>query len=233
MAARFLAPQPPPRTPSPKIRIHRSQSFDSPSSRISVTPIEDSPYSKSTGSIALYIPRYDALSAAEQGMIVGRSKVMLHTNPSDDSLMSDTSSSATSATSSVANSPTQSHKHGAQFGLFAASTPIIPSPSPSSTSSPPPKNESMRPKTWSHRPANIDTKPPNPPAPSLALYQDESTPMYDPWLVRVVLDLYDIRGFEWTVIADMVGKMWGFRTCSADVLGILTGNGRIGRRWWD
>ena len=57
--------------------------------------------------------------------------------------------------------------------------------------------------------------------------------MYDPWLVRVVLDMYDVRGFDWTMIAEPIERIWGFRTCSAEVLGILSGNGRLGPRWWD
>ncbi|KAF2743991.1 hypothetical protein M011DRAFT_528737 [Sporormia fimetaria CBS 119925] len=59
---------PPPRTPSPKIRIHRSQSFDSPSSRITITPIDDSPYSKSTSALATAFtgPTINLLSAWEK-----------------------------------------------------------------------------------------------------------------------------------------------------------------------
>lgn len=57
--------------------------------------------------------------------------------------------------------------------------------------------------------------------------------MYDPWLVRVVLDMYDIRGFDWMTIAEPIERIWGFKTSSAEVLGILSGNGRVGRRWWD
>ncbi|KAF1952110.1 hypothetical protein CC80DRAFT_508168 [Byssothecium circinans] len=202
MAARFA---PPPRTPSPKIRIHRSQSFDSPSSRISVTPIDDSPYSKSTGSIAKPLPRYNALQAAEQAMVIGRNKVMLHTNLSDDSLISDSSSAA--------SSPTDGSENGSQFGLFTSGSPVPPSPSPS------PQVESMRKGSAarSSRPSSINTRPATLPSPpeilssSLAIYQDTSVPMHDPWLVRMVLDLYDTRGFDWTVIADMVERMWGFR----------------------
>ncbi|KAF2119845.1 hypothetical protein BDV96DRAFT_566185 [Lophiotrema nucula] len=58
--------------------------------------------------------------------------------------------------------------------------------------------------------------------------------MYDPWLVRVVLDMYDVRGLDWMDIAEPIGRVWGFRTSSAEVLGILSGNGRIRDRvWWD
>jgi len=220
MAALLSAP---PRTPSPKIRVHRSQSFDSPSSRISVTPIDDSPYSKSTGSITIpkFLPHYDAVKAAEHAVST-RNRVTLQTKMSDDSLMSDASSSASS---SVAGSPTESDD-GSQFGLFASGSPAIPSLSP----------QDAGPRHW---PANINTAPAEVPPPpqilssTLSVYQDMSTPMYDPWLVRVVLDMYDVRGFDWTMIAEPIERIWGFRTCSAEVLGILSGNGRLGPRWWD
>lgn len=218
-----LARLPPPRTPSPKIRIHRSQSFDSPSSKVSVTPIDDSPYSKSTGAITKPLPRYDAVRAAEQAM-VSRNRVLLQTKMSDESLMSD----ASSASSSAASSPISDSEDGSQFGLFSSGSPELPS-APS-----PPVRQSAR-----HRPADINTTPdalPQPPqilSSSLAIYQDTSVPMFDPWLVRVVLDMYDVRGFDWMMIAEPIERMWGFRTSSAEVLGILAGNGRIGRRWWD
>jgi hypothetical protein len=65
-------------------------------------------------------------------------------------------------------------------------------------------------------------------------YQDPETPMLDPWLVRMVLDMYDVRGFDWTMIAEPIERCWGVRTSSAEVLGILSRNGRVlGRRWWD
>jgi hypothetical protein len=57
----------PPRTPSPKVRI-RSQSFDSPSSRIGVTLFEASPFSKSTGSIVTKaLSHRDGPDAADHG----------------------------------------------------------------------------------------------------------------------------------------------------------------------
>ena len=58
-------------------------------------------------------------------------------------------------------------------------------------------------------------------------------PMYDPYLVILVLDCYDKKGFDWTMIAEPIERIWGIRTSSAEVLGILSGNGRVGRRWWD
>lgn len=212
----------PPRTPSPKIRVHRSQSFDSPSSRLSVTPIDDSPYSKSTGSIRIPkpLPRYDALHNAEHALVV-RNRVTLQTKMSDDSLMSD----ASSASSSVASSPTES-EDGSHFALFASGSPTAPSPTPQHGTARHGAGDSA---------ASAHERPSTPEilSSSLSIYQDMTAPMYDPWLVRVVLDLYDVRGFDWTMIAEPIERIWGFRTSSAEVLGILTGNGRLNRRWWE
>ncbi|KAF2442664.1 hypothetical protein P171DRAFT_474072 [Karstenula rhodostoma CBS 690.94] len=215
--ARFFAP---PRTPSPKIRIHRSQSFDSPSSRISVTPIDDSPYSKSTSAISKSLPRYDALGAVEHA-ITARNPMVLHTKMSDESMLS-------SASSSVSSSPTSDNE---TFGLFSES-PAAPSPVPVTT-----RVHTQR----RARPSNVNTKPDVMPAPpeifssslALSIYQDPTVPMHDPWLVRVVLDMYDIRRFDWMMIAEPIERIWGFKTSSAEVLGILSNNGRVGRRWWD
>jgi hypothetical protein len=214
---RFIAP---PRTPSPKIRIHRSQSFDSPSSRISVTPIDESPYSKSTSAISKPLPKYDALGAVEHA-ITTRKPIVLHTKMSDESMLS-------SASSSASSSPTSDNE---TYGLFSES-PAAPSPVPVPTHAYPQRRA---------RPANVNTKPDIMPTPpeilssclALSIYQDPTVPMYDPWLVRVVLDMYDIRGFDWTMIAEPIERIWGFKTSSAEVLGILSNNGRVGRRWWD
>ncbi|CAI6336563.1 unnamed protein product [Periconia digitata] len=234
------ATHPPPlRTPSPKIRVHRSQSFDSPTSRVSITPIEDSPYSKSTGTITQLPPHYDTLQTLSQ-----RSKAVLRTKLSKDSFLSDSTSSADSTASSSPTEGESTDGDGAQYRLFSSGSPAPPSPSPSSPS---PQIQPMRPALRARHldigTPRFQTMPlPQPSsvssssgmfASALSMYQDVSVPMYDPWLVRVVLDLYDIRGFEWTVIAEMVLRMWGFRTCSSEVLGILSGNGRVGRQWWD
>jgi hypothetical protein len=65
-------------------------------------------------------------------------------------------------------------------------------------------------------------------------YQDTSYTMYSPWLVRAVLDLHDVRGLDWMSIAEPVERIWGVRTCTAEVLAILSDNGRVNnRRWWD
>jgi hypothetical protein len=66
------------------------------------------------------------------------------------------------------------------------------------------------------------------------LYQDTSCPMYSPWLVCAVLDMHDVRRLDWMSIAGPIERVWGVRTSSADVLGILSDNGRVvRRRWWD
>jgi hypothetical protein len=57
--------------------------------------------------------------------------------------------------------------------------------------------------------------------------------MFDPWLVRMVLDMFDVRGFDWMSIADPIERVWGVRTGSAEVLEILVGNGRVRRVWWE
>lgn len=197
----------PPRTPSPKIRIHRSQSFDSPSSRFSTTPIEDSPYSKSTSAISKPLPRCNA-----------RKSFSLRTKMSDDSLQSDASSSSSSSIMSHSSDT---------LALFSGS------PAPASR---PPRRMQRKART-ANKVTMSDTMHPPPEilGSSLAfsIYQDPTVPMYDPWLVRVVLDMYDIRRFDWMMIAEPIERIWGFKTSSAEVLGILSGNGRVGRRWWD
>ncbi|KAF2194638.1 hypothetical protein K469DRAFT_493700, partial [Zopfia rhizophila CBS 207.26] len=190
---------PPPRTPSPKVRIHRSQSFDSPSSRFTNSPpVGDSPFSKSASAIvAKPLPAYDAVRAAEQGMPVIShidNKVVLHTRMSDESM------SSISSTDSSPISPASS----SGLGLLNDSLALPSAPSP----------------------------PPTMVTPEM--YQDPETPMYNPWLVRVVLNMYDVRGIDWTMIAEPIERIWGVRTSSAEVLGILTGNGRVRERvWWD
>ncbi|KAF3040176.1 hypothetical protein E8E11_004655 [Didymella keratinophila] len=94
MAALLAAP---PRTPSPKVRIRsQSFSFDSPSSitRLNAsTPIEESPFSKSTGSININktVPQHHVL-------------LPLRTKMSEESL----SDSSSAMSISTASSPTRS-----------------------------------------------------------------------------------------------------------------------------
>ncbi|KAH7071616.1 hypothetical protein FB567DRAFT_207014 [Paraphoma chrysanthemicola] len=207
----------PPRTPSPKVRI-RSQSFDTPSSRISVTPIEESPYSKSTGTITTKaLLHHDILQATEQGALQPVNVLLpLHTKMSDESIMSEVSS----ASSSVASSPTHSDE---EMDLMSDS-PLLPS-----------KSERQRPHplTFCQSISYEDATPIEEPS-SPFLYQDTSYPMYSPWLVRAVLDMYDVRGLDWMSIAEPVERIWGVRTNSAEVLAILSDNGRVlNRRWWD
>lgn len=219
-----------PRTPSPQLRIHRSQSFDSPSSH--VTYIDESPFSKSADSIIHKpLPAYNALKAAETALM-RHNTVKLQTKMSDESMLSE--SSAGSAMSSISSSPMSESGDESGFGLFQTGSPLIPTaPSPSQHSEsrfnrtpdvlPPP------PSILQSTPAEVEILTPN-----FAAYQDNTSPMYDPWLVRVVLDMYDVHGFDWTSIAEPIERIWGFRTSSAEVLGILSGNGRVrGRVWWD
>jgi hypothetical protein len=49
----------------------------------------------------------------------------------------------------------------------------------------------------------------------------------------MVLDMFDVRGFDWMSIADPIERVWGVRTGSAEVLEILVGNGRVRRVWWE
>lgn len=142
----------------------------------------------------------------------------LNTKMSDESILSDASSAASSATSSPSSA-------GSETEFF-------------SNPPPPPSHSSRRRRPRPHplsfaqqtsREDDIVAEPTSP-----FLYQDTSCPMYSPWLVRVVLDMYDVRGLDWMAIADPIERVWGVQTSSADVLGILSDNGRVpNRRWWD
>lgn len=142
----------------------------------------------------------------------------LNTKMSDESILSDASSAASSATSSPSSA-------GSETEFF-------------SNPPPPPSHSSRRRRPRPHplsfaqqtsRDNDVVAEPTSP-----FLYQDTSCPMYSPWLVRVVLDMYDVRGLDWMAIADPIERVWGVQTSSADVLGILSDNGRVpNRRWWD
>lgn len=201
------------RTPSPKLRI-RSLSFDSPSSRISDTPLDDGPLSKSTGSL-ITLSSYDAIKAAAQEALRSvRMLLPLNTKMSDDSMFSDASSPASSAASSPSSAG----------GGIELSTPPL---SSSRRQRPRP-----HPLQFAQQTSHENAVVPGPTSPFL--YQDTSYAMYSPWLVRVVLDMHDVRGLDWMAIADPIERVWGVQTSSADVLGILSDNGRVlNRRWWD
>ncbi|KAF2622555.1 hypothetical protein BU25DRAFT_352045 [Macroventuria anomochaeta] len=209
--AAFLAA--PPRTPSPKVRIRsQSFSFDSPSSisRLNAsTPIEESPFSKSTGSIntAKTVPQHHVL-------------LPLRTKMSDES-MSDTSSAMSIST---ASSPTKS-EHSVELHSRA------PRPSDALSSHPPTKRARLSPPHLSLPPLSSDITDISPTSPFA--FQDPAFPMTSPWLVRVVLDLYDVHRLSWMDIGDVVGRIYGVQTGSAEVLNILSGNGRVRRVWWD
>ncbi|KAH7406764.1 hypothetical protein DE146DRAFT_404274 [Phaeosphaeria sp. MPI-PUGE-AT-0046c] len=207
----------PPRTPSPKVRI-RSQSFDSPSSHTSITPMEMSPFSRSTGAIATeVVPHYSNLKAPEQGGLKSTNVPLpLHTKMSDDSILSDASSTTSSSFTSSTNSEED-------VGLKTDS------PSPLT------QRERQRPhplafcQSITYDATPIEEQPSSP-----FLYQDPSYPMYSPWLVQVVLSLHDVMGLDWMSIAEPVQRRWGVQTSSAEVLDILSDNGRVlGRKWWD
>lgn len=204
----------PPRTPSPKVRI-RSMSFDSPSSRISVTPIEESPFSKSTGSIAT--KRFPHLNNTEHGANRPINMLLpLHTKMSDESILSDSSS----APSLVASSPTDSDSN-----MDLCSDSPLPSPCRA--------RERPHPLAFAQSVDYNETLMEETPS-SPFQYQDPSFPMYSPFLVRVVLDLYDVRGMDWMSIAEPVERIRGVPTSTAEVLDILSDNGRVGnRKWWD
>lgn len=236
MAALLAAP---PRTPSPKVRIRsQSFSFESPSSitRLNAsTPVEESPFSKSTGNInvAKTVPQHHVL-------------LPLRTKMSEESL-----SDASSAMSiSTASSPTTSEQRlspqeelpeGNLLGLFERAQ--APMPADALTSHPPRPLSPRSSQSPAKRPrlsppssldlpsssqATLDIGPVSPFA-----FQDPGSAMTSPWLVRVVLDLFDVHRMCWMGIGDMIWKLYGVQTGSGEVLDILHGNGRVRRMWWD
>jgi hypothetical protein len=231
----------PPRTPSPKVRIRpQSFSFDSPSSitrLTATTPIEEYPFSKSTGNINVTraVPQHHVL-------------LPLRTKMSEESL---SSSSSSAMSISTASSPTAScHRlslrdlpEGNLLGLFEHAPPPLPADAltshPPRTVSPPyAQSAAKRPRLSPPRlalPPNaidgaaaVDMGPASPFA-----FQDPSSAMTSPWLVRAVLDLHDVHRLSWMEISDVIGRVYGVRTSSAEVLDVLSGNGRVRRSWWD
>ena len=236
---------PPPRTPSPRVRIRAASfSFDSPPSRSGTTPLEE-PFSKSTGAITT------SLLARHHGLARPAPPLLrpLHTKMSDESMSDASSASASSGASSptagadvdvdAADEPVRRPARaralalahvdaalpaGNLLGLFTTPSPM-PSPSLSLRS-----DNSIS----SSSSSSSNSPPASPAAADPFAFQDPAFPMYPPFLVRVVLDLYDVRGLAWQNIAEPVERIWGVRTSSAEVLEILSRNGRImGRRWWD
>ncbi|KAL7777672.1 hypothetical protein CFE70_004339 [Pyrenophora teres f. teres 0-1] len=197
-----------PRTPSPKVRI-RSQSFDSPGSggsRSSITPIEHySPFSKSTGAIKT-LTSYEAIKAVAEKVMrpLGVMLSPLNTKMSDD----------------------EEEEEEEESDIESS----MPSSRVSTSSASRRSNRRSHPLAETHSVSDtVEFEPTSP-----FLYQDTSFAMYSPWLVRVVLDMYDVRGLCWMDIADPIERVWGVQTSSAEVLGILSDNGRVGvRRWWD
>ncbi|KAH6644596.1 hypothetical protein C7974DRAFT_371701 [Boeremia exigua] len=233
--AAILAP--PPRTPSPIVRIRaQSFSYDSPSSIVRLnasTPIEESPFSKSTGSInvAKTVPQHHVL-------------LPLRTKMSEESL-SDSSSAmsispASSPTKSEHDIPLDELPEGNLLGLFEyAQAPCradaLNSHPPRPVSPPCSQSPAKRPRLApppialpSHTEALSDMGPISPFA-----FQDPSSTMTSPWLVRAVLDLHDVYRLSWMDISDVMARMYGTRTGSAEILDILSGNGRVKRMWWN
>jgi hypothetical protein len=234
---------PPPRTPSPRVRIRAASfSFDSPPSRSSTTPLEE-PFSKSTGAITTHaLARHHGLTPAAPPVLRP-----LSTKMSDESMSDASSASAGSG----ANSPMvgvldvdvdadvhvrrRARAHvdaglppGNLLGLFSTTTTT---PSPGLGYSPVPSSSAS---SYYSSPSQRSDSPASPAVADPFAFQDPAFPMYPPFLVRVVLDLYDVRGLAWQNIAEPVGRIWGVRTSTAEVLEILCRNGRVmGRRWWD
>ncbi|KAF1927120.1 uncharacterized protein M421DRAFT_6321 [Didymella exigua CBS 183.55] len=253
MAALLIAP---PRTPSPKVRIRsQSFSFDSPSSitRLNATtPIEELPFSKSTGSININkaVPQHHVL-------------LPLRIKMSEDSLSDSSSAMSISTASSPTTSEHDTSLHDAPedetndrltdlpegnlLHLFeTAKAPqrsdALNSHPPRSTSprslssrplSPPSYSPSKRPRLSPHA-LRLPTPDPSLTGPvSPFAFQDPESSMTSPWLVRMVLDLHDVKGVCWMDVASVVERVYGVQTRSEEVLGILSGNGRVRRVWWD
>jgi hypothetical protein len=253
MAALLAAP---PRTPSPKVRIRsQSFSFDSPSSITRLhasTPIEESPFSKSTGSININkaVPQHHVLLPLRKKM-------------SEDSLSDSSSAMSISTASSPTRSEHETSLHGTPSDAEAAEHEVTdhlmdlpagnllglfenahkPRPSDALNSHPPRTPSPLSSRSTQSPAKRPRLSPPalHLPAPDLTLtgpvspfaFQDPGSSMTSPWLVRVVLDLHDVKGVCWMDIPTIVEGVYGVRTGSEEVLGILAGNGRVRRRWWD
>ncbi|XP_014558933.1 hypothetical protein COCVIDRAFT_93084 [Bipolaris victoriae FI3] len=249
MATVAVAPQTP---SSPKVRI-RSQSFDSPFLRISVTPVEESSFSKSTGALETLAGYDDMEESVAAGVFRSASTLpLLKTKMSDESMLSEASSASSSSvtTSSTSSESSmelddeddesiasedddeeeeeqeheqQHHHHHHHHHHYHH------------------QHQHQRPHslTFTQNTTNTTSSSEKDKDTALSplspfLYQDTSCPMYSPWLVCAVLDMHDVHRLDWTSIADPIERVWGVRTSSADVLGILSDNGRVmRRRWWD
>jgi hypothetical protein len=156
------------------------------------------------------------MKAAAHRMVTGL--LPLKTKISDECMMSDGESASSS-------SPTDSDG--------SVDMDLSDSPSSSPTKQQQQQRQRPHPLTFTQTITYNHAKQVAPEPTSPFAYQDMSYEMYSPWLVRVVLDMYDVRGMDWMSIAEPIERVWGVRTSSADVLGILSANGRVGRQWWD
>lgn len=231
MATLAVAPQTP---SSPKVRI-RSQSFDSPFLRISVTSVEESSFSKSTGTLETLAGYDDMEESVAAGVFRSASTLpLLKTKMSDESMLSEASSASSS---SVTTSPTSTES---SMELDDEDESIASEEEEEEEQQQEQQHQRPYPLTFAQSttttttPSSDKDKDTAPSPLSPFLYQDTSCPMYSPWLVCAVLDMHDVHRLDWTSIAEPIERVWGVRTSSADVLGILSDNGRVmRRRWWD
>lgn len=234
MATVAVAPQTP---SSPKVRI-RSQSFDSPFLRISVTAVEESSFSKSTGALETLAGYDDMEESVAAGVFRSASTLpLLKTKMSDESILSEALSASSSSVTTSPTSTESSMESDDDEDESVASEDDEEEEQQEQQHHH--QHQRLHPLTFAQSTTNTTTSSnkdkdtaPSPLSPFL--YQDTSCPMYSPWLVCAVLDMHDVHRLDWTSIADPIERVWGVRTSSADVLGILSDNRRVmRRRWWD
>lgn len=232
MATLAVAPQTP---SSPKVRI-RSQSFDSPFLRISVTPVEESSFSKSTGALETLAGYDDMEESVAAGVFRSASTLpLLKTKMSDESMLSEASSAGSSSVTTSPTSTESSMELDDEDESIASDEEDEEEEQQQEQQHQRPHPLTFAQSTTTTSTTTSDKDKDTAPSPlSPFLYQDTSCPMYSPWLVCAVLDMHDVHRLDWTSIADPIERVWGVRTSSADVLGILSDNGRVmRRRWWD
>ncbi|KAF2756890.1 hypothetical protein EJ05DRAFT_501442 [Pseudovirgaria hyperparasitica] len=112
----------------------------------------------------------------------------------------------------------------------------LPPPPPAHTQS---SNTTTTTRTLDPRISIITTTHPSPSPCSNPHYNtnantDANLHPIDAHLVSLILHLHDGCQYDWTAIAEPLGRRWGVRTSSAVVLGVLQGCGRVRRGvWWD
>lgn len=106
-----------------------------------------------------------------------------------------------------------------------------PRPSSALFSQSPAKKPRLSPPSLKLPPSSMDIVDMGPLSPFA--FEDPTSAMTSPWLVRVVLDLHDVHRLSWMDMSDVIWRMYGVQTGSGEVLDILSGNGRVRRSWWD